>query len=53
MFTLNTLARIESEMLASRKAAKSIQRWKTVLKILIGMFLTIFTVFLNSMIQNI
>ncbi len=51
MFTPNTLARIETEMLASRKAAKSIQRWKTFLKILIGMFLIIFTAFLNSIIQ--
>ncbi len=53
MVTLNTLAKIETEILESKKTAKSVQKLKIVQKILIGIFLTVFSILLSYIIQNI
>ena len=47
MWTLKTLARIETEMLKSQKAKISIERWKIVQKLLIAIFLIIFRALLS------
>lgn len=38
---IETLAKIETQMIQSRKAAKRNQMWKITLKVLIGIFLVV------------
>ena len=51
MFTPNTWAKIETAMIQSRKASKAIQIWKTVQKVLIGIFLLVINLLLIELIK--